>query len=61
MTRTPSLPYALPTGVITQSNPPGGHLIIANERVYPVLNDIFTDIVSIFDAPDIFHMGGDEV
>jgi len=40
--------------------PPSGQLNIANENVYPVLSDIYDEIVGLFRS-NYFHMGGDEV
>ena len=45
----------------TAGEPPAGHLNIANEEVYSVLNDIYAYLIESFQSPDIFHLGGDEV
>jgi hypothetical protein len=41
--------------------PPSGQLNIANEAVYPILADVYRDMVDVFGASGYFHMGGDEV
>ena len=46
---------------VTSLEPPGGHLNIANENVYPVLQDIYEYVISTFQYPDLYHIGGDEV
>lgn len=40
--------------------PPSGQLNVVNENVYPVLNDIYKEVVSLFQS-SYFHLGGDEV
>ena len=40
--------------------PPCGQLNPSSERVYEILEGIYTDMIRDFE-PDIFHMGGDEV
>ncbi|CAG0879764.1 unnamed protein product [Darwinula stevensoni] len=40
--------------------PPCGLLNPVNENLYPVLKDIYTDMLKMFES-DLFHMGGDEV
>jgi hexosaminidase len=40
--------------------PPCGQLNPTSERVYEILEGIYTDMLQDF-KPDIFHMGGDEV
>lgn len=47
--------------VNTALEPPGGHLNIANEEVYPVLRKVYDFTVTAFQSPDLFHIGGDEV
>ncbi|ODN03290.1 Chitooligosaccharidolytic beta-N-acetylglucosaminidase [Orchesella cincta] len=41
--------------------PPCGQLNIVNPEVETVIGEIFKDMVDMFGARDIFHMGGDEV
>ena len=41
--------------------PPCGQLDPTKDEVYNVMEDIFREMQEIFDYPDIFHMGGDEV
>ena len=45
----------------TALEPPAGHLNIANEAVYPILQNIYSFLGEQFHYPDIFHIGGDEV
>lgn len=40
--------------------PPSGQLNLGNENVYPVLNDVYRDIIEQIPSP-YFHLGGDEV
>jgi len=40
--------------------PPTGQLNIVNPALYQVLDDVYHDIVSLFQS-DVFHLGGDEV
>lgn len=40
--------------------PPSGQLNVVNENVYPVLRDIYKEVVSLFQS-SYFHLGGDEV
>lgn len=40
--------------------PPCGILNPANDNIYSVLNDIYSDMSELFES-DVFHMGGDEV
>jgi len=40
--------------------PPSGQLNVVNENVYPVLQDIYQEVISLFQS-DYFHLGGDEV
>lgn len=41
--------------------PPCGQLDPTKDEVYNVMEDIFREMQEIFDYPDMFHMGGDEV
>lgn len=41
--------------------PPCGQLNPANENVYVVLDQLYTDIVELLPEGEMFHMGGDEV
>jgi len=41
--------------------PPSGQLNIANPEVLPLLGSVYHDMVKAFGAPDLFHLGGDEV
>jgi hexosaminidase len=43
------------------SGPPCGQLDPSQDRLYEVLEDIYTDMFEMFDNPPLFHMGGDEV
>jgi N-acetyl-beta-hexosaminidase len=40
--------------------PPDGQLNIANENIYPILDNIYHDIITQIPSP-YFHIGGDEV
>lgn len=40
--------------------PPSGQLNIVNENVYPVLQDVYNEVIGLFKS-DLFHLGGDEV
>jgi hexosaminidase len=40
--------------------PPSGQLNLANENVYPVLRDIYTEVIGLFQSQN-FHLGGDEL
>lgn len=40
--------------------PPCGQLNPTKPELYDVLEDIYTDMIELFE-PDLFHMGGDEV
>lgn len=40
--------------------PPSGQLNIVNENVYPILRDVYQEVIELFQS-DIFHLGGDEV
>lgn len=41
--------------------PPCGQLDPSKDEVYNVMEDIFREMQQIFEFPDLFHMGGDEV
>lgn len=41
--------------------PPSGQLNLANQYVYEVIGDVFTDLASAFQTNNYFHVGGDEV
>lgn len=41
--------------------PPCGQLDPTKDKLYDVLEDIYSEIFDFFRQPDIFHMGGDEV
>nr|AYV99601.1 venom polypeptide [Dolopus genitalis] len=41
--------------------PPCGQLDPTVDGLYDVLEDIYSEMFEMFDNPDIFHMGGDEV
>lgn len=40
---------------------PCGQLDPTKDEVYKVLEDIYRELIELFDKPEIFHMGGDEV
>lgn len=41
--------------------PPCGQLDPTQDKLYDVLEDIYTEMFSLFRNPSVFHMGGDEV
>lgn len=41
--------------------PPCGQLDPSKDELYPILEDIYREIMEMFRFPDVFHMGGDEV
>lgn len=41
--------------------PPCGQLDPSKDKLYDILEDIYTEIFALFRNPSIFHMGGDEV
>lgn len=41
--------------------PPCGQLDPTKDALYDVLDDIYREMYEMFDSPDMFHMGGDEV
>lgn len=41
--------------------PPCGQLDPTKDKLYDILEDIYTEMYAAFGQPDIFHMGGDEV
>lgn len=40
---------------------PCGALHPLKPKVYEILRDVFAELISLFDDPEFFHMGGDEV
>lgn len=59
------------TGLITCFNaqpwdyycvgPPCGQFDVTNEKLYDYLKEIYRDVDEMFNHPNLFHMGGDEV
>jgi hexosaminidase len=42
--------------------PPSGQLNLANENIYPILRDIYSDLITKFSTTSgVIHLGGDEV
>lgn len=41
--------------------PPCGQFDVTKDKLYEYLDDIYNDVDEMFDHPDLFHMGGDEV
>lgn len=41
--------------------PPCGQLDPSKDKLYDVLEDIYTEMFDMFKNPSVFHMGGDEV
>lgn len=41
--------------------PPCGQFNPTIDHLYDVLDDIYREMIDMFNAPDLFHMGGDEV
>lgn len=41
--------------------PPCGQFDPSKEKLYDLLETLYAEMYDIFDSPDIFHMGGDEV
>lgn len=40
--------------------PPSGQLNPVNPELYPILGELYRDMIEFFD-PDMIHMGGDDV
>lgn len=41
--------------------PPCGQFDVTKDKLYDMLEDIYKEMFELFDRPDLFHMGGDEV
>lgn len=41
--------------------PPCGQLNPTKDQLYDVLESVYEDMIDMFEQPDLFHMGGDEV